>query len=190
MLSGVLIWIFLAQEAVAASPKAITDKIDRAYAAAQKDASEPNVFELASALIAANEYQESAKYFRFGISRYPKSARLRVGLGVALHGAGDYEAALQSLCAGADLDPKDTRALFFLGKMYDLSPPLAGEVTRRLERYAIAYPDNAAAQHHYAMSYWKSRNGQGEGGEARWTQSGSSNLPPRSRHGIPRPGTG
>lgn len=158
-----LIAALMLAQAPAADPslaKSIDAKIDRAYAAARKSASEPNLFELASALIGAAEYEESIKFFRFAIGKYPASARLRVGLGVALHGTGDYDAALQSLCEGADLDPKDARAMHFLGAMQGLSPAMSEQVTKRLAHYAAAYPDNAAAHHHYAMSYWRSRNGQ------------------------------
>jgi tetratricopeptide (TPR) repeat protein len=51
-----------------------------------------------------------------------------------------------------DLDPKDTKALDFIGKMYDVSPAMADEVTRRLAHFAALYPDNARANYYYALS--------------------------------------
>lgn len=157
----------LAQEGVSRNPATapdasrarIREQIELQYGAAQRDPSEPNLFELASTLASVEQYVEAEKFFRFGIERYPKSARLHIGLGVALHGQRQYDEAVQSLCAGVDIDPKDTRALYFLSKMYDVSPVLAEDVLKRLGQYVALYPQNPAAHLYYALSFWKSRNG-------------------------------
>ena len=76
--------------------------------------------------------------FDYGVGRYPKSARLRVGLGVALYSLGRYDEAVERLCQAVDLDPRDTKALDFLGKMHDVSPQYANrvaDVSRALSSY-------------------------------------------------------
>jgi tetratricopeptide (TPR) repeat protein len=51
-----------------------------------------------------------------------------------------------------DLDPRDTRALEFLGKMQGIAPGKAEEVAGRLALFARRYPDNAAANYYYALT--------------------------------------
>jgi tetratricopeptide (TPR) repeat protein len=120
--------------------------------AARMDPSEKNLFDLANELLLHRGFQPGLKVLDFATQKYPNSAKLRVALGVAHYSLGQYDQALEALCQAVDLDPKDTRALDFLGKMYDVAPEKAGEVTRRLARFAGEYPNNAAANYYYALS--------------------------------------
>lgn len=124
-------------------------------AAARMDPSEKNVFDLATDLLKHQGYQQAIQIFEYGAGKYPKSARMRVGLGIAYYSSGRYDDAVQSLCGAVDLDPKDTKALGFIGKMYDVSPAMADEVTNRLAGFAKLYPDNAYANYYYALSLRK-----------------------------------
>jgi tetratricopeptide (TPR) repeat protein len=120
--------------------------------AARMDPSENNLFDLANELLLHRGFQPALKVLDFATQKYPRSARLRVGLGVAHYSLGQYDQAIQALCQAIDLDPKDTRALDFLGKMHDVAPDKASEVDQRLTRFAREYPDNAAANYYYALS--------------------------------------
>lgn len=120
--------------------------------AARMDPSEANLFDLGSDLLLHNGFQPALKVFEYATQRYPQSARMQVGLGVAQYSLGQYQNAIESLCRGVDLDPKDTRGLDFLGKMYDVAPDQADEVSKRLARFAQSYPDSAAANYYYALS--------------------------------------
>jgi tetratricopeptide (TPR) repeat protein len=120
--------------------------------AARMDPSEKNLFDLANELLQHRGFQPALQVLDFATQKYPRSARLRVALGVAHYSLGQYDEALEALCQAVDLDPKDTRALDFLGKMYDVAPEKADEVTRRLARFASEYPGNAAANYYYALS--------------------------------------
>lgn len=124
-------------------------------AAARMDPSEKNLFDLGSDLMLHRGFEPALKVFVFGVQRYPRSAKLRVGLGTAYYSTGQYDEAVESLCQAVDLDPKDTKALDFLGKMYDVSPRFASEVSKRLARFVEIYPDNAAANYYYALSLRK-----------------------------------
>jgi tetratricopeptide (TPR) repeat protein len=116
------------------------------------DPSEKNVFDFADDLLKHRAYQQALQIFEYGAGKYPRSTRLHVGLAVARYSLGDYAKAVQSLCDAVDLSPRDTKALDFLGKMYDVSPEMADEVTKRLARFAHLYPDSAPANYYYALS--------------------------------------
>jgi tetratricopeptide (TPR) repeat protein len=123
--------------------------------AARMDPSEKNLFDLGSDLMLHRGFEPALKVFAFATERYPQSARLRVGLGIAYYSLGQYDDAVASLCQAVDLDPRDTKALDFLGKTYDISPRYAQEVTQRLAHFVQIYPDNAAAHYYYALSLRK-----------------------------------
>ena len=123
--------------------------------AARMDPTEKNLFDLGSDLLRHRAFEPALKVFVFASGRYPQSAKLRVGLGIAHYSLGQYDDAVATLCQAVDLDPKDTKALDFLGKMYDVSPQFADEVTRRLAHLVRIYPDNAAANYYYALSLRK-----------------------------------
>jgi tetratricopeptide (TPR) repeat protein len=123
--------------------------------AARMDPSEKNVFDLGSDLLKHRGFAPALKVFQFGVARYPASARVRVGLGIAHYSLGQYDDAVEALCEAVDLNPKDTKPLDFLGKMYDVSPKYAEEVTKRLAHFAATYPDNSAANYYYALSLRK-----------------------------------
>jgi tetratricopeptide (TPR) repeat protein len=127
--------------------------------AARADPSEKNMFDLGSFLAGHRGFEQARIVFEYAVGRYPKAARLRVGLGVAYYSLGQYDQAVEALCQAVDLDPKDTKALDFLGKMYDISPAYADEVTKRLARFVKIYPENAAANYFYALSLRKRRLG-------------------------------
>ena len=124
-------------------------------AAARMDPSEKNLFDLGSDLLLHRGFEPALKVFAFATERYPHSAKLRVGLGIAHYSLGQYDDAVSSLCQAVDLDPRDTKALDFLGKTYDISPRYAEEVTQRLAHFVQIYPDNAAAHYYYALSLRK-----------------------------------
>ena len=127
--------------------------------AARLDPSEKNVFDLGSDLLKHRAFAPALKVFQFGVQRYVSSARLRVGLGIAHYSLGQYDTAVVTLCEAVDLDPNDTKALDFLGRMYDISPQYADEVTKRLARFAALYPANSKANYYYAISLRKRNSG-------------------------------
>lgn len=132
------------------------DEAARQYEiAARMDPSEKNLLDLGSDLDLHRGFEPALKVFEFGAERYPQSAKLRVGLGVARYSLGQYDAAVEALCQAVDLDPGDIKALDFLGKMYDVSPRYADEVTKRLARFVRIYPRSAAANYYYALSLRK-----------------------------------
>lgn len=134
------------------------------YRAAEIEPSESNIFDLANFLLQHKKYsgylQESVKFFRFGVSKFPRSSKMTVGLGVALYASEEYDEAVKVLCDAVDLAPDDQRPITFLGMARKVSPELAAQVDRRLQEFAERYPQNAAANYEYAVSLWDRGGGE------------------------------
>ena len=134
------------------------------HRAAEIEPSEANIFDLATFLVQHKQYvgflDESIKFFRYGVSQFPRSSKMMVGLGVALYASEQYDEAVRMLCAAVDLDPTDRRPIEFLGKARKVSPELAEEVDRRLQDFAGRYPENAATNYYYALSLWERGGGE------------------------------
>lgn len=125
------------------------------YRAAEIEPSEKNLFDLGDHLLRHGGYADARELFLFAIAKHPNSARLRIGLGIALYELRDYDEAVRSLCDAVDLDPGDSRALYFLGKMHDVSPAMAGQVAKRLAGFVERRPDDPKANFFYALSLWR-----------------------------------
>jgi tetratricopeptide (TPR) repeat protein len=129
-------------------------------AAAHKDPSESNLFDWASELLLHRTLEPAIEVFRKASERYPESARLAIGLGIAYYSRGIYDEAVRSLLRGADLNPSDARCYLFLSKAYDSSPSQADEVIQRFRRFSELQPNDARAQYYYAISLWKGKRAQ------------------------------
>jgi tetratricopeptide (TPR) repeat protein len=141
-----------AVEEASGDPTAAAKQMQRA---AEMDPTEKHVFDFGNTLLRYGASGKSLTILRYGVEKYPRSVQLRVALGAALHALRQYDEAVEALCQAVDLDPADSRALYFLGEMHDISSAMAGEVTRRLEGFVRLYPRNASANYYYAMSLWK-----------------------------------
>jgi Flp pilus assembly protein TadD len=123
--------------------------------AAHLHATEDHLFDWGDHLLQMRAVEPATDVFAAGVARYPKSARLHIGLGIAQYSRGQYEAAVTSFCRAADLAPSDPRPYQFLGEMYGVWPDKSGEVTKRLARFVAARPNDALGQYYYAMNLWK-----------------------------------
>jgi tetratricopeptide (TPR) repeat protein len=132
--------------------------------AAEIEPTEQNIFDWANFLVQHQDLNEalqgSATVFRYGVQKYPGSAQLRVGLGVALFALGQYDDAVEALCAAVDLNPADPRPFVFLGRVGHASPRLTDEVLRRLASFVRLYPRNASANYYYALALWQKQGDQ------------------------------
>ena len=128
--------------------------------AAHMDPSEKYIFDWGNELLLHRGYEPAVKVFTSGVERYPQSAMLHIGLGVAFYSLDSYDEAAKALCRATDLAPSDPRPYVFLGKMFDISLSQSDEVTKRLKRFVDIQPRNALASYYYAMSLWKGQRGQ------------------------------
>ena len=127
--------------------------------AAHLDPTEENLFDWGNNLLRLRAFVPATEVFEAALKRFPRSARLHVGLGIARYSRGAFEDAIRSLGAAVDLDPDDARPYLFLGEMYGVSAELAGEVSRRMARFVEKQPAHALGHFYYAMSLWKSEPG-------------------------------
>ncbi|GAC1633824.1 MAG: hypothetical protein NVS9B14_09110 [Candidatus Acidiferrum sp.] len=129
-------------------------------AAARIEPSENNLFDWGGELLLHRTLDPAVQVFEQGVQRFPNSARMNVGLGMAYYARGNYDDAVKAFLKGADLDPTDARCYKFLSRAYDSSPSQADEVISRFRRYAELQPANGQAQYYYAMSLWKGKRAQ------------------------------
>src|SRR5208337_845437 len=125
--------------------------------AAHMEPSESNLFDWGGEFLLHQTPNPAIEVFSQGLKRYPNSARLAIGLGLALYLRGSYDEAVKALLRGADLDPSDPRAHYVLSKAYDRSPGQADEVVGHFRRFAELRPGDAQATFYYALSLWKGR---------------------------------
>jgi tetratricopeptide (TPR) repeat protein len=134
------------------------------HRAAELDPSENNIFDLASFLLQHSNYEgfldNALKFFEYGVKKYPRSAKMTVGLGVALYAEGKYDDAVRTLCAAVDLDPTDPKPFQFLDKVSTASPVKIPEIRDRLQKFVQLYPGNGPAIYYYAMSVWRRSEGE------------------------------
>jgi tetratricopeptide (TPR) repeat protein len=127
--------------------------------AAHGEASEENLFDWGNSLLQLRAYVPATDVLAEAVKRFPRSARLQVGLGIVRYARGQFEDAIRAFGAAADLEPDDERPYLFLGEMYGVSAELAPEVTKRLARFVEKQPGHALGHFFYAMSLWKGTPG-------------------------------
>ena len=113
-------------------------------AAAHLDPTEDNLFDWGSEMLLHRTYEPAIAIFQQASTRFPKSPRLHIGLGLALYSRGKYDEAVQALLVAADLDPSDPRSYVFLSKAYDSSPKQANDVIQHFRRYRSFAPKTPA----------------------------------------------
>jgi Tfp pilus assembly protein PilF len=123
--------------------------------ACQMDPSESNIFAWGAELLRHSTPEPAIQVLSRGVELYPQSARLEIGLGIALFMREYYDRAADAFCHAVNLDPKDPAPYYFLAKIYDISPSRAAEVTARLGQLVQIQPRNAQAWYYYGMSLWK-----------------------------------
>jgi tetratricopeptide (TPR) repeat protein len=127
------------------------------HRAATLEPSEKYLLSLGNLLVRSSNYNEARTFFTYGLEKYPRSAQLKVGLGLTEYSQGQYEQAVRTLCAAVDLDPTDERPYLFLGEMYGVAPELADEITQRMAEFVTRHPKNANAHYFYAINRWRGR---------------------------------
>ncbi len=126
--------------------------------AAKLNPSEPYWFDWGSELLIHRAPEPAIEVFTKGSQLFPSSIRMRIGLGVAYYAQGSGDQAVALLCEASDLDPADPNPYLFLGKIQssDKTPP-PETLVEKLARFAKLHPEDALANHYYAVGLWKSR---------------------------------
>ncbi len=125
--------------------------------AAHMDPTEQNIFDWGSEFLLHHTWNAAIEVFSKGLERYPNSAPLAVGLGLALYWRGEYEAAVKALMRATDLAPSDPHPYYFLSQAYQRAPDQATAVIARFRRFEELHPLDARAAYYYGMSLWKGK---------------------------------
>lgn len=136
---------------------------DEYQRAARMEPSEERIFDWGCELLAHRAWDPAAEVFKRGIDLHKNSAKLTLGLGIALYYRGDHDAGIKQLCLATDLDPKEAWPYLFLGKLYNVAGVNIDEVRRRFARFVEVQPNNAQANYYYAISLWDRTNSRSNG---------------------------
>ncbi len=126
--------------------------------AVQLDPSEPNLYVLGVELLRHWTFAEAIKIFEYGVSKYPQSRRMEVGLGIAHYSANDYARATPIFSRLLDADPDNAFYADMLGHMCALLPNGSGDCGK-LVAFAERHPKNAPAAAYAAASILHSPSG-------------------------------
>jgi Tfp pilus assembly protein PilF len=123
--------------------------------AAELSPSEPNLFDWGAELLNHRTLQPAIEVFTRGQQRYPQSARMLVGLGVAWYASGSSEQGAQYVSQAADLDSANSVPFVILGKMAVAEARTSRNVLDHLAKFANQNGDNPLANYYYAVALWK-----------------------------------
>ena len=135
------------------------DAVREYQRAAELDPSEPYLFDWGSELLLHHAPEPALEVFANGNRLFPRSVRMLVGVGAAWFAHGSYDQAVQRICEASDLNPDDSTAYLFLGKMQSSESALSEKTVEKLRRFVLQQPDNAEANYYYAVGLWKLRKG-------------------------------
>jgi tetratricopeptide (TPR) repeat protein len=116
---------------------------------------ENQFFSRGSDLLLHREFTPASDLFQRGAARFPDSAKLQMGLGVALCARGLYDQAVSVLLRATDMVPSDPRPYLLLARTYTVAHSQNEEVTKRLARLVQLEPNNARARYYYALCLWR-----------------------------------
>lgn len=118
------------------------------------EASETSLENAASKLLAQKDFQGAAALFKKGVSRYPDSARLQMGLGVSLYQTGKYNAAIQALTCAARLSPDNPSPLVMLAEASQYTIPAEPASESVLEHFVDLHPQSERGHYAYGLYLW------------------------------------
>jgi tetratricopeptide (TPR) repeat protein len=129
--------------------------------AARMDPSEQNILNWGAELILHQTFTAAIEVFRAGIERFPQSAQLQNGLGIALYGAGQTDEAVRAFLRASDLVPSDPMPLSFMGRACDgAAPALADQIRSRLQNFLTRDVQNAELDYYLASCLWRTNQTQ------------------------------
>ena len=120
--------------------------------ATELEPTEPHLFAWAAELLLHRASVPAAEVFTKGQRLYPRSVRMRLGLGAALYAQDRRAEATKVFIEASDLDPSDPTPYLFLGRLQATESDLPAGWTDRMKRFADLHPENATAHCLYAAA--------------------------------------
>ena len=124
--------------------------------AARMESSEQNILNWGAELLLHQTFAPAIEVFKAGTQRFPQSAQLQNGLGIALYGAGQIDDAAGAFFRASDLAPTNSLPLTFLGKACDgASPDIVAQIRSRLQSQMSHDSQSAQLNDDLAACLWK-----------------------------------
>ena len=124
--------------------------------AARMDPSEQNILNWGAELLLHQTFAPAVEVFKAGTQRYPQSAQLYNGLGIALYGEGQTDDAIRAYFRAADLIPSEQLSMIFAGKACEgASPVLADQIRTRLQSFLEQIDNSAELDYDLAVCWLK-----------------------------------
>ncbi len=127
------------------------EAVEHLQAAAKLDPSEPNIYFLGFEFLRHWTFDPAIKIFEYGITEYPSSQRMRMGLGIARYSMNDLALAAPIFAQLLEEDPESATYADFLGKSCSLMPDMS-KGCEKLEGFAEKHPRNATIATYAAAS--------------------------------------
>ena len=109
------------------------------------DSSEQNLYALGLEFMRHWTFGPAIKVYQYGVSKYPQSVRLKLGLGVAKYGNNDFSGAAPVFSELLASDPANAMYANLLGRSCALVSEQAGSGCDKLVEFARQHPQNAEA---------------------------------------------
>jgi tetratricopeptide (TPR) repeat protein len=123
---------------------------------ARMEPSEQNILNWGAELLLHQTFAPAIEVFKAGTQRFPESAQLNNGMGIAFYGAGQTDAAVRAFFQASDLAPSSPLPLTFLGKACDgASPSLAEQIRSRIQNFLGHATQSAELNYDLAVCVWK-----------------------------------
>ncbi|MCW5977635.1 MAG: tetratricopeptide repeat protein [Bryobacteraceae bacterium] len=125
-------------------------------------------YDHATAILLYREVKDAVASFEAAARDFPRSWRLRLGLGAAQYLAGNYDAAVQALLDAARIEPEARPVFRLLGLTYETAPAMQPEIAKAFAGYLKRRDDDAWAHYHYgAILSMRARAGEEVAQEAK-----------------------
>lgn len=121
-------------------------------AAARINPSEPDLYMLGIEFLRHWTFGPAAKVFAAGVEKYPNSTRMRVGLGVAYYGSGNYNKAIPVFAKLLDEHPDDEMYAELLGRNCTVLTEGMQPQCEKLVDFSARHPNNAVLATYTAIS--------------------------------------
>jgi tetratricopeptide (TPR) repeat protein len=120
--------------------------------AAELDPSEDNLFDLGYEFLVHWSWESAITIFEHGLTAYPHSERLWLGLGAAQFATGEHTKATQTFLRAASAAPGDVTVYHLLADAYPGSRGHTREVQEEFRRFHQRDPENPWANFYYGLS--------------------------------------
>jgi Flp pilus assembly protein TadD len=135
--------------AASGKPAEAAEKFQRS---AERAPTEAHLFDWGNHMLSNGAAEPASRIFTWATQKYPQSVRLKIAEGMSYYARGDYDRAVEVVCAAIRLDPEDPRPLASLGRMIGVAPQRERQIKTELERFARVYPEHAEAQYFFGLS--------------------------------------